>query len=59
MASLTEDGEKKMRLVRAVADFLKETPDRVPFSDWYESGNGEMRGFRARSVQGGCFILLL
>lgn len=58
-ASLTENAEKRMRLVRAVADFLRESSDRVPFADWYESTNGEMKGFRARSVQGGCFILLL
>lgn len=59
MASLTEDKEKSLRLVEAVASFLRETPDRVPFADWYESTDGKNRGFRARSVQGGCFIMLL
>lgn len=59
MASLTESGEKRRKLVAAVAAFLRESPDRAPFVDWYESESGKMMGFRARSVQGGCFALLL
>ena len=42
-----------------MAAFLRRSPDRVPFSDWFESESGEFHHFRARSVQGGCFVLLL
>ena len=39
--------------------FLKETPDRVPFTDWYDVESGKAYEFKARSTQGACFILLL
>lgn len=58
-ASLTDDTEKKKIFIRALDSFLRESPDRVPFSDWYETVGGEYHCFRARTVQGGCFFLLL
>lgn len=58
-ASLTEDSKKQQKLIAALNKFLRETPDRVPFGDWYETENGKYWHFQARSVQGGCFILLL
>jgi hypothetical protein len=36
--------------------FLCETPDRVPFSDWYMADSGLYRAFIARSVVGGVFM---
>ena len=58
-ASLTDDLSKKKKLISALDVYLKQSPDRVPFSDWYEAKDGSHYYFRARSVQGGCFILLL
>ena len=36
--------------------FLNETPDRIPFSDWYMADSGLYRAFIARSVVGGVFM---
>ncbi|MBQ8886025.1 MAG: DUF4965 domain-containing protein [Clostridia bacterium] len=58
-ACLTDDFEKQKKLISALERFLRETPDRVPFSDWYETVDGKHWYFQARTVQGGCFILLL
>lgn len=45
--------------VKPLADFLRETPSRVPFSDWYDTKTGQPQHFVARSVQGGVFMPLL
>lgn len=58
-AALTDDAEKRTNMIAYLDKFLKESPHRVPFSDWYRTQNGEHVFFRARTVQGGCFILLL
>jgi hypothetical protein len=58
VAALTEDENKRAVLVNALDRYLRETPDRVPFGDWYFTDDGKYRHFRARTVQGGCFILL-
>ena len=39
--------------------FLDETPDRIPFTDWYMADSRQLRGFKARSVVGGVFIPVL
>ncbi|MGN0805289.1 MAG: glutaminase domain-containing protein, partial [Candidatus Coproplasma sp.] len=59
VATLTNDEKKREKLLSGIAKFLKDSPDRVPFSDWYDTDSGSHYYFRARSVQGGCFILLL
>ena len=51
--------EDRTEYLKTVYNFLIESPDRVPFSDWYDTDTGKIHFFRARSVQGGCFILLL
>lgn len=58
-AALTDDNAKRAQMLGYLNTFLKESPDRVPFGDWYQTTTGEHLHFRARSVQGGCFILLL
>ncbi len=45
--------------VRPLADFLRETSSRVPFSDWYDTKTGQAQHFIARSVQGGVFMPML
>ena len=58
-ASLTEDKHKISALTNCLNKYLTESADRLPFGDWYETKTGELIGFRNRTVQGGCFILLL
>ena len=56
---LTDDNEKREKLLSPIVRFLEESPLRVPFSDWYDTDSGIYHHFRARTVQGGTFILLL
>lgn len=58
-SSLTDDVEKAKKLIKPINEYLKETPSRIPFGDWYETVDGTFHMFKARTVQGGCFILLL
>jgi hypothetical protein len=41
------------------ARFLNDTPDRVPLTDGYETGDARKSGFQARSVVGGVYLPLL
>lgn len=58
-AAMAEDKEQAAALIEPVADYLKNTVSRVPFSDWYETVTGEYCHFIARSVQGGIFMPIL
>jgi hypothetical protein len=58
-ATLTDSKEKREKLLMPLYAFLKETSDRVPFTDWYDVESGKAYEFKARSTQGACFILLL
>jgi hypothetical protein len=46
-------------LIKPIAAFLRDTPDRVPFSDWYDTVNAKHYHFQNRTVQGGLFMPLL
>ena len=46
-------------IVHPVFQFLNETPDRVPMSDWYDTVTAHHVGFQARSVVGGVYIKML
>lgn len=59
VARLTSDIQKRKAFIAMVDDFLKTSPDRIPFGDWYETQDGNYHEFKARSVQGACFILLI
>lgn len=59
VASLTESKNDFDQFTVAVVKFLNETPDRQPFSDWYETKTGKMVAFKNRSVIGGVFMPLL
>ncbi len=56
---LTDDKEYFDLICGRMVRFLAETPDRVPFTDWYYTSVPFHRGFQARTVQGGLFIPML
>lgn len=58
-ATLTKNTEKRKKIVAPVAEFLRKSASRVPFTDWYFTDSGLIRGFQNRTVQGGLFTLLL
>lgn len=58
-ATLTNDRDDFLALVGPVHDFLNETPDRSPMTDWYFTSTAKKRGFTARPVVGGVFLKLL
>jgi hypothetical protein len=58
-ATLTGSREDFDALISPAVDFLCESPDRVPMTDWYFTQSGKVAGFRARPVVGGVFIKLL
>lgn len=60
MASVTEDKEKRDKIIKLVHNVLVKAPDRLPFIDWIgDAGTGEAKPFVNRTVQGSMFILLL
>ncbi|MCX6325503.1 MAG: DUF4965 domain-containing protein [Bacteroidia bacterium] len=58
-ASMANSNQQFRELIKPVYNFLNETPDRVPMTDWYWTKSGELRGFIARSVVGGVYMELL
>lgn len=58
-ASMAQNQRDFEAMIAPLWDFMNETRDRVPFSDWYDTITGRQIGFQHRSVVGGMFIKLL
>ena len=58
-ACLAQDVDTLRAIIAPVARYLRETPSRVPFSDWYDTKTGAYIHFIGRSVQGGIYMPLL
>lgn len=58
-ATLADKSEDFQAIIDPVYNFIENSPDRVPLSDWHQTTNGHKVGFQARSVVGGYFIRLL
>ena len=58
-ATLADNQDDFAAIVHPVREFLRETPDRSPMTDWYETVSGRKVGFTARPVVGGVFLKLL
>lgn len=56
---LASDYEYLYKMSKLVADFIRETPDRVPVSDWYRTETAKHIRMYARPVNGGIFAGLL
>ncbi len=56
-ACLTDDTDKRNRFVAYLRRYLRESPDRIPFGDWYDAVTAQAKHFRNRTVVGGCFML--
>lgn len=61
VACFLDDKSYRDYIFQSIVKFMEETPERVPFSDWYNVETAKLDGtrFRARSVQGGLFMPLL
>lgn len=58
-ATLADSKAEFEKHVNPLERFFRSTPQRVPLSDWYETGDARQSGFQARSVVGGVFIKYL
>ena len=57
-AAGVNDAALRQQIIDAVYKFADRTPQRVPFTDWYDTEAGTQTGFTARPVIGGLFSLM-
>lgn len=58
-ATLTNRREDFVSLIKPLYDFYNQVPQRRAMVDWYNTEDGKMIGFTARSVVGGVFLPFL
>jgi hypothetical protein len=58
-ASLAASDPDFRAFIAPVVRMLRETPDRVPMTDWYWTTTAKKAGFQARSVVGGVLVKML
>ncbi|MBR1518155.1 MAG: DUF4965 domain-containing protein [Prevotella sp.] len=58
-ASLADNKSTFARFANLVYSYVNNTASRVPISDWYWTTNGNLQGFRARSVVGGHWMKVM
>ncbi len=58
-ASMAQSPDVFRALIAPLARYLRQTPSRVPFSDWYDTKTGRFVAFIGRSVQGGVYMPFL
>jgi hypothetical protein len=58
-ATLTHNPDDMTALAHPVYEFLSNTPDRSPMTDWYDTKTAKKVGFTARPVVGGVFMQML
>lgn len=56
---LTSNMQTRNEIFELIFNFLCESDDRVPFSDWIETVEPKYSMFRNRTVQGGLFLPIL
>ncbi|MCF0197313.1 MAG: DUF4965 domain-containing protein, partial [Bacteroidaceae bacterium] len=55
-AGMSPDKATFNKFVAPIYKYINETPSRVPISDWSDTKDGKMVGFKARSVIGGYWM---
>ena len=58
-ATLANNRSDFQAFVHPIYEFLNDTPDRVPMTDWYDTNTAHQIHFQARSVVGGVYIKML
>ena len=59
VAAMATSSEDRKALIRPIHRFLIDSPDRVPFTDFYFTSTARQRSMQNRTVQGGLFMPML